>query len=61
MTEEHKIKIQWYRSCIATNKNHKLIVKSLGFKKLQQVIEHKDNPCVRGAVQKVPHLLRVIG
>jgi large subunit ribosomal protein L30 len=55
-----KIKIQWYRSTIATNKNHKTIVRSLGLTKLNQIVERPDTPAIRGMVNKVPHLLRIV-
>ena len=54
------IKIQWYRSTIATPRAHKEIVRSLGLTKLNQVVERPDTPSMRGAVKKVPHLLRII-
>ncbi|HEY9231757.1 MAG TPA: 50S ribosomal protein L30 [Blastocatellia bacterium] len=54
------IKIQWYRSTIATPKTHKEIVRSLGLTKLNQVVERPDTPSMRGVVRKVPHLLRII-
>ncbi|NBO66290.1 MAG: 50S ribosomal protein L30 [Acidobacteria bacterium] len=61
-TENEKvIRIQWYRSAIATPERHKVIVRSLGLTKLQQVVERPDNPSIRGMVAKVPHLLRIIG
>jgi large subunit ribosomal protein L30 len=59
-TNENKIKIQWYRSSIATPEKHKVIVRSLGFTKLNQVVERPDNDAVRGMVAKVPHLLRIV-
>ena len=55
-----KIRIQWYRSAIATNKNHKTIVRSLGLTKLNQIVERPDTPAIRGMVKKVPHLLRIV-
>jgi large subunit ribosomal protein L30 len=55
-----KIKIEWYRSTIATPKAHKTIVRSLGLTKLNQVVERPDTPSIRGMVKKVPHLLRII-
>lgn len=55
-----KIKVQWYRSFIAAPKTHKVIVRSLGFTKLQQIVERPDTPSTRGAVAKVPHLLRIV-
>jgi large subunit ribosomal protein L30 len=54
------IRIQYYRSFIAAPKTHKQIVKSLGLTKLNQVVERPDSPSMRGFVEKVPHLLRII-
>lgn len=55
-----KIKIQYYRSVIAFPKTQKEIVRSLGLRKLNQVVQRPDSPSMRGAVAKVPHLLRII-
>jgi len=55
-----KIRGQYYRSTIAFPKKQKEIVKSLGLRKLNQVVERPDTPSMRGAVAKVPHLLRII-
>jgi large subunit ribosomal protein L30 len=54
------IKIQWYRSTIGANSRHKLLVRSLGFTKLNQILERPDTPAIRGMVNKAPHLLRII-
>jgi large subunit ribosomal protein L30 len=54
------IRIQYYRSFIASPKTHKTIVRSLGLSKLNQVVERPDNASMRGAVAKVPHLLRIV-
>jgi large subunit ribosomal protein L30 len=35
-------------------------VRSLGFTKLNQILERPDTPGMRGMVAKVPHLLRII-
>ncbi len=55
-----KIKIQYFRSVIAFPKTQKEIVRSLGLRKLNQIVERPDTPSMRGAVAKVPHLLRII-
>ena len=55
-----KIRIQYYRSFIAAPKTHKTIVRSLGLRKLNQVVERPDNASMRGVVAKVPHLLRIV-
>ena len=55
-----KIKIQYYRSTIAFPKSQKEVVRSLGLRKLNQVVERPDTPSMRGTVAKVPHLLRIV-
>jgi large subunit ribosomal protein L30 len=57
---EATIQIQYYRSFIASPKKHKTIVRSLGLRKLNQIVERPDNDSMRGAVAKVPHLLRIV-
>jgi large subunit ribosomal protein L30 len=54
------IRIQYYRSFIAAPKTHKQIVRSIGLTKLNQIVERPDTPAMRGFVEKVPHLLRII-
>lgn len=54
------IKIQYYKSVIGYSKKQKSIVKSLGITKLNQTIVRPDNPSMRGIVEKVPHLLRIV-
>ena len=55
-----KIRIQYYRSFIATPKTHKQMVRSLGLTKLNQIVERPDDASMRGAVAKIPHLLRIV-
>jgi large subunit ribosomal protein L30 len=59
-TDKGKIRIQYYRSFIATPKTHKQMVRSLGLTKLNQIVERPDNASMRGAVAKIPHLLRIV-
>ncbi|MDE3062447.1 MAG: 50S ribosomal protein L30 [Acidobacteriota bacterium] len=60
MAEAKKIRIQYFRSAIATPVKHKLIIKGLGFTRLNQVVERVDNESVRGMVKAVPHLVRIL-
>ena len=60
MEIENKIKVQWYRSAIAAPEKHKVIVRSLGLTKLNQIVVRPDNDSVRGMVAKIPHLLRIV-
>jgi len=54
------IKIQYYRSMIGYSKKQKAVIKSLGITKLNQTITRPDNRSMRGIVEKVPHLLRIV-
>ena len=58
--ETAKIRIQYYRSTIACPDKQRDIVRALGLRKLNQIVERPDTPSMRGAVEKVPHLLRII-
>ena len=60
MAAGKKIKIQYYRSSIGFSVNQKLIVKGLGFTKLNHTRDVEDSPSIRGMVNKVPHLLRIV-
>lgn len=57
---EAKIKIKLIGSPICTPEKHKKIVRSLGLRKMNQVVERPDNAGFRGMVLKVPHLLRIV-
>ena len=57
---EGTILIQYYRSFIAAPKTHKQMVRSLGLTKLNQIVERPDNASMRGAVKRIPHLLRIV-
>lgn len=54
------IKIQYFRSMICTPVKHKLVVKGLGFTRLNQVVEREDTPSTRGMIKKIPHLVRIV-
>jgi large subunit ribosomal protein L30 len=54
------IRIQYYRSKIQAPIKHKLVVKGLGFTRLNQIVERVDNESVRGMVKAIPHLVRIL-
>jgi len=54
------IKIQWVQSAIQAPEKHKRIVRGLGLRKLQQVVEKPDNAGIRGMVAKIPHLVKIV-
>ncbi|MBC7932195.1 MAG: 50S ribosomal protein L30 [Rubrivivax sp.] len=55
-----KIRIQYYRSVIGFPKTQKEIVRKVGVRKLNRIVERPDTPSIRGMVAAVPHLLRII-
>jgi large subunit ribosomal protein L30 len=55
-----KITLKWVRSAICAPVKQKLVVKGLGFTRLNQVIERPDTPAIRGMVAKIPHLVEVV-
>jgi large subunit ribosomal protein L30 len=55
-----KLQLKWVRSAICAPVKQKLVVKGLGFTRLNQVIEREDTPSIRGMVAKVPHLVEIV-
>jgi large subunit ribosomal protein L30 len=54
------IKIKLIGSPICCPEKHKSIVRSLGLKKMNRVVERPDTPVFRGMVEKIPHLLAIV-
>ncbi len=54
------LKIKWVRSAIAAPRKHKLVVKGLGFTRLNQVVVREDTPSIRGMVKAIPHLVKIV-
>jgi large subunit ribosomal protein L30 len=59
-TNAGMIRIKLIRSPICTPEKHKVIVRSLGLRKMNQVVERPDTPSFRGFVKKIPHLLALV-
>jgi large subunit ribosomal protein L30 len=55
-----KIKVQLVKSPIGYAKDQKATVEALGLKKMNSVAEHEDNACIRGMINKVSHLVKVL-
>ncbi|MBM3791070.1 MAG: 50S ribosomal protein L30 [Acidobacteria bacterium] len=54
------IRIRYVKSAIGAPPKHRLVIKSLGFKRLNQVVTRADTPAVRGMVAHVPHLVKIL-
>ena len=57
---EGKIKSKLVRIPSCTPEKHKVIVRSLGLRKINQVVERPDTASFRGVVAKIPHLLAIV-
>lgn len=57
--EAGTIKVTLVRSAIGYPKPQKETVRALGLRRLNQTVEHKDTPALRGMLAKVVHLIRV--
>ncbi len=54
-----KLRIIWEKSAIGYAKDQRVTLKTLGFRRLNQAVVHKDTPEIRGMINKVRHLVRV--
>jgi len=54
------LRIKYVRSSIGRPEKHKAVVRGLGFRKLNQVVERPNTPEIRGMINKVSHLVEVL-
>ena len=57
---ESTVKVTLVKSVIGTKQSHRDTVLGLGLKKIGQVRELEDTPAVRGMVNKVAYLVRIV-
>ncbi len=53
-----KLRITYVKSAIGYSERHKATIRTLGFRRLHQTVEHVDTPALRGMLAKVNHLVR---
>ncbi|MBO7411886.1 MAG: 50S ribosomal protein L30 [Ottowia sp.] len=58
--EQKTIKVQLVRSPIGCRATHRATLRGLGLKKLNGVRELQDTPAVRGMINKVDYLVRIV-
>jgi large subunit ribosomal protein L30 len=59
MSENKTIKIKLIKSGIGRMKSHKLCIKGLGFKKLNQTVAVQDTPANRGMINKISDMVEI--
>ncbi|MDC1081579.1 MAG: 50S ribosomal protein L30 [SAR86 cluster bacterium] len=60
MSKEETLKIKLIKSGIGRMKKHKLCIKGLGFKKLNQTVSVIDTPSNRGMINKISDMLEIL-
>jgi len=53
------LRVALVKSPSGYSKDQKATARALGFRKLNQTVEHSDNPAVRGMINKIIHLVRI--
>ncbi len=59
-TTTAKLKVQLVRSPIGTKESHRATVRGLGLRGVNSVKELEDTPAVRGMINKISYLVRVL-
>ena len=57
--KEKIIRVTLVKSPIGYNISQKRTVKALGLRRMNQPVEHKDSPSIRGMLAKINHLIQV--
>jgi len=60
MTTQQTVKVQLVRSHIGCKQDHRDTVRGLGLRKLNSVSELQDTPSVRGMINKISYLVKVL-
>ncbi|MBT8603848.1 50S ribosomal protein L30 [Polynucleobacter paneuropaeus] len=60
-TSNSKVKLQLVCSLIGTRESHRATVRGLGLGRINSVSELEDTPAIRGMINKVSYLVKVLG
>ncbi len=60
MPGKQTLKVQLVRSPIGTKQSHRDTVRGLGLRKLNSVSELEDTPAVRGMINKIAYLVKIL-
>jgi len=59
-TSSSTVKVQLVRSPIGTKESHRATVRGLGLRKIGSISELQDTPAVRGMINKISYLVKVL-
>ena len=60
MSDKQTVKLQLVRSPIGCKESHRATVRGLGLRKLNSVRELQDTPAVRGMINKIDYLVKIV-
>ena len=60
MADKKTLTVKLVRSVAGTRESHRATVRGLGLRKLNSVSELKDTPEVRGMINKISYLVKVL-
>jgi len=60
MTTQKTVKLQLVRSPIGCKESHRATVRGLGLRKLNSTSELVDTPAVRGMINKIDYMVKVL-
>ena len=58
--ENNMIKIKQVRSTVGAPESQVKVVRALGLKKKDQIVEHAKSATIMGMVNKVPHIVSIV-
>ncbi len=60
MSDKKTLTVQLVKSVAGTREDHRATVRGLGLRKLNSVSELEDTPAVRGMINKISYLVKVL-
>ena len=60
MSTETRVTVQLFRSPIGWKADHRATIRGLGLRKINSTRELEDTPAVRGMINKVSYLVKVL-
>ncbi len=60
MSNPPRLKVQLVRSPIGCKESHRATVRGLGLRKINSISELEDTPAVRGMINKISYLVKVL-
>ena len=58
-SSDKALRVTLVKSPIGYKKDQKATIRALGLHRMNQTIEHKDSPAIRGMLNKIIHLIKI--